>query len=264
MWDLLLEWCADSFGVTMRGRLGQLFLSCSVLSILGLLLVNRWGMLGWIPPALLLVLAAVTAHEVSSARNAVWKAACMPLDEPQQLPDSGAERRLLPPTAIALHRLAAAVNDVRRGSYTEANDRIPSIDRSLLRPEEAQLLDAARAMVSLGLGDSRRAAQQAAVALPTGSVDLDVCLGRAMIADAWNVPERLRAIDHAWERAGIAHDPGGILSRLQKLARIRVDARLLEQIQALEARELSNEARAIGDDDLAADLDARAHPRPYR
>lgn len=264
MWELLLEWCADIFGVTIRSRLGHLFVACAVLLLLGLLLAERWGLLGGLFPAALLALGALAARDVARARDAVWRAACLGLEAPRQAPKGGFEERLLAPTSVALYRLAASVNDVRRGNYAEANERLPRIERDLLRLEEVQLLDAVRAMISLGLGDARRAAQQAAGALPTGSAELDVSLGRAVLADAWNLPERLRAIDRAWDRAGVALEPDGALSRLQKLAKIRLNARLLEQIPGPEARHLSDEARAIGDEELAAELEARSRAGAYR
>jgi hypothetical protein len=208
MGELLLEWCADIFGVTTRSRLAHLIVACAVILIFGVLLVERWGLSGALAPALLFGLSALLAREVSHARDAVWRAACLGTEAPLQAPAEGFEGRLLAPTAVALYRLAAAVNDVRRGSYAEANERLPGIDRERLRPEEVQLLEAVRGMISLGLGDVRRAAQQAAGALPTGSHELDVSLGRALLADAWGAPDRLRAIDRAWERAGVGHDPG--------------------------------------------------------
>jgi hypothetical protein len=264
MWELLLEWCADIFGVTTRSRLGHLIGVCVVILIVGILLVERWGLLGALPPALLLGLSALMAREVSRARDATWRAACLSLEEPRQTPAEGFEGWLLAPTAVALYRLASAVNDVRRGRYVEAIDRAHEIDRDRLRPEEVQLFEAVRGMISLGLGDVRRAAQQAAGALPTGSDELDVSLGRALLTDAWNAPERLRAIDRAWDRAGVGHDPDGSLSRLSRLVKVRIDARLLERVHGPEARHLSDEARALGDEELAAELEARARARAYR
>jgi hypothetical protein len=264
MWELLLEWCADIFGETMRSRLGHLIVACGGILMLGVLLVERWGLFGSLVPALLLAFAVITARDVSRARDALWRTACLGIDQPRQAPAEGFEGRLLAPTAIALYRLAAAVNDVRRGSYMEASDRLPWIERDKLRPEEVQLLEAVRAMISLGLGDMWRAAQQAAGALPTGIDELDVSLGRALLSDAWNAPERLRAIDRAWDRAGVGRDPDQSLARLARLAKVRLDARLLDQIRGPEARNLSDEARALGDEELAAELEARSRARAYR
>ena len=122
-------------------------------------------------------------------------------------------------------------------------------------------VDAVRAMISVGLGATDRAARQAVTALPTGSHDLDVTLGRTMITEAWNDPARLRAIRAAWERAGVVTGP---LERLTRLMRLRIDTQGIEQIEAQEARDLSDEARAIGDDELAAELSARGRPNAYR
>lgn len=170
----------------------------------------------------------------------------------------------MPATARALRRLGDAVNDVRRGRYEVALEAIPRIDRALLRVEEIRLLDAVRAMISLGLDDRRTAAQLAATALPTGSEDLDACLGRVVIAEAWNTPESLRDIQADWGSRGVAPDQDGTLARLHRLTRLRIDERLLDDVGAAEARVLSDEARAVGDEDLAADLEARAHESAYR
>ncbi len=150
---------------------------------------------------------------------------------------------------------------MRRARYAEAGGLVPQIHRDLLRSEELQLLDAVRAMISMGLGSTHRAAQQAVAALPTGSEELDACLGRTVISDAWDDPVRLRAIGAAGERAGVVRGP---LGRLLGLVRLRIDTRGLEEIKAPEARELSDEARAIGDDELASELDARPRPNAYR
>lgn len=170
----------------------------------------------------------------------------------------------MPITARAVRVLGVAVDDVRRGRVAAANDALPRIERSLLRADEARLLDAVRAMISLGLGDTRKAAQIAAAALPTGSEELDACLGRVLIAEAWNEPARLRGIQADWSTKGVAPDQDNALSRLHRLTRLRIDLRLLDNVGAAEARALSTEARAVGDEDFAADLEARARESAYR
>lgn len=255
MWELILEWCAAMFGVTVRSRLGQLVVFCVVLFVFGLVLASRWGPAGWMVPALLILLSAGAAHQVGTVRNQVWRTACLPLDEPLQRPPGALSTGLVAPTASTLVRLAEAVDAVRRGRYVDANELLPHIQRNLLRREEVHLVEAVRAMISVGLGSTERAAQQAATALPTGSDDLDTHLGRTLVADAWNEPERLVAIERAWDRAGIRHGP---LSRLGTLVRIRVDGARIEDLSTPEARALSDEARAIGDDELAAELEARS------
>jgi hypothetical protein len=253
VWESILEWCADLFGVSVHSKLGQLVITCLVLFGLGLVLSQRWGLLGWVLPAVMVGLASLAARQVTSARNEAWRAACLGLDDRRQRPHE-APSLLLAPTAASLLRLAAAVNAVRRGRYTAAEELVPLVHRNLLRPEEVNLLDAVGAMISMGTGSPRRAAQQAAVALPTGSEALDACLGRTLVADAWHDPGRLSAIQSAWEQAGVN---AGSLSRLRTLVRIRLDADQLDAVATPEARELSAEARAIGDDELAAELDAR-------
>lgn len=260
MWETLVEWCADVFGVTVRGRVGQLVVFCALVFALGLLLVARWGFGSLVVPIGLLALAVLAARQVSAARDDVWRAACLELDEPGQQPED-ARGKVLAPTAAALARLATSVDLVRRAEYAEANDIVPQIHRDLLRAEEVQLLDAVRAMISIGLGEPSRAASQAAAALPTGSPDLDACLGRTLLADAWNDPARIAAIHEAWRRAGITHGP---LSRLSTLMRLRIDAGELDRVAAPAARELAEDARAIGDDGLASELEARGRANAYR
>jgi hypothetical protein len=251
--ERILEWCADIFGVTVHSKLGQLVGSCFLVLVVGLVLCMRWGAAGCVVPALLLASSVMAARRVEAARREVWRAASDDLGErPARVP-----RGLVGPTAASLLRLAEAVRAARQARYPEADSLAEEVQRDLLRPEEVQLLDAVRAMVSMGLGATARAAQQAVVALPTGSEDLDTCLGRALVRDAWNDPGRLDAIQRAWEEAGVE---GGPLSRLRILVRIRLDAEHLEAVETPEARALSDEARAIGDDELAAELDARSRP----
>lgn len=264
MWESLLEWCAGLFGATVRERNAELGAFCLTLFAVGSTLMLRWGLEGWLVPALLIAFAANAAREVNRAREAVWRAASLPLDDPRQAPFRDHEAQLIATTAHALHRLAAVVDDVRRGRFTAANDALIVITRGLLRAHEARILDATRAMISLGLGDTRTAAQLAVAALPTGSDELDTCLGRVVIADAWNEPARLRVIEATWDRQGIAPDQDGVLARLHRLTHLRIDERLLDGVGAAEARALSSEARALGDEDFAADLEARARESAYR
>jgi len=260
VWEALIELSAGMFGVTVQSRLGQLVLFCAALFVLGVTLAVRWGPAGLVVPFGLLALAVAGARQVSAARDAVWRAACFPLDARRQRPDD-LRGRVLAPTAASLALLAAAVDLVRRGCFADATDLLSPIRGELLRPEEHQLLGAVRAMISVGLGSTDRAAQEAARALPTGSEDLDTTLGRALLADAWDDPERLRAIHAAWARAGVSHGP---LARMAALTRVRIDAGALEQVAARDARDLADEARAIGDEALAAELDARGRPTAYR
>jgi hypothetical protein len=235
VWELILEWCAEMFGVSLRSKLGQLVVCCLGLFVLGMVLWMRWGPEAWALPGILVLLAWVAARQVAAARDEVWRAASDALDEGREHPLESAAGRRLAPTSTSLLRLAEAIAAVRRGRYVAASERVPQIQRDLLRPEEIQLLDAVRAMISMGLGGAAEAAQQAVAALPTGSPELDVCLGRTVVADAWNDLPRLAAIQAAWDRAGVT---GGPLARLRGLVRIRLDAGRIEAIETPEAREL--------------------------
>ena len=264
MWEMLLEGCVRIFGLTARPPRSQLVGACIGLAFLGVISLEVWGPAGLLAPAALVLLGGAAALQVVQARDAVWRAACLHLDDPRQPPHPSAATSALAPTTAALQRLGVALDDVRRGRYVAANEGLPRIDRALLRPEEARLLDAVRALISLGLGDTRTAAQLALAAIPTGSEELDASLGRTAIAESWHRPDRLRAIETEWDRAGIAPDQDCTLARLQRLARLRIDVRLLDGVSAIEARALSTEARAVGDEDLAADLEARARQSAYR
>jgi len=260
VWEILIELSADMFGATVHSRLGQLLLFCAAIFVLGVFLAVRWGPGGLVVPLGLLLLAVSAARQVSRARHDLWRAACLTLDDRGQRPAS-VRGQILAPTAASLARLAEAVDHVRRAQYAEASEILPEIHRDLLRPEEAQLLDAVRAMISIGLGATSRAARQAVIALPTGSDDLDACLGRTLLADAWHDPFRLHAIHSAWSRAGVQQGP---LARLSDLVLLRIDVDALDRVEAPDARALADEARAVGDDALAAELDARSRPTAYR
>lgn len=263
MWALFHEWCANIFGVTRRPRGGYAWLLIALFA-LGLVLAAAYGWHGLLLVGALFGVAMWAARDVSAARDRMWRTACLDLGDPRQTPESDADEKLFAPTTVALRRLALAVDAARRGDYVAANELIPVIDRDLLRPEELHLLDAVRAMLSLSLGDEQRAAQQAVVALPTGSEDLDTSLGRALVSVAWSNAIRLRAIDDAWSRAGVGTRCEGPLGRLRKLMRVRMDGSAIDVIDPDDARTLSSEARAIGDEDLAVELESRGRFNAYR
>lgn len=259
MWVILIEWLASLFGVTVANRLGQFLLYCTGAFIVGLTLSMRWPVGGWAISAMLLLAPVFAAWQVKDARGVAWRAATLPLDARGQAPED--RYGILAPTAASLLRLAVVVDAVRRGRYVEANALMPHIHSDLLRQEEVQLFEAVRAMISMGIGSTKRAARQAVAALPTGSEDLDVCLGRTVVAEAWDDPKRLAAIHAAWDRAGAEQGP---LARLSVLVRIRLDQEHLDQVHGPEARALSEEARAVGADELAAELEARSRATAYR
>jgi hypothetical protein len=263
VWPRIAEACADVFAATKRPRGGLVALVLTFL--LGLVLASRWGLRGLVPLVVLVGAANLVALDVARARSRVWSAARLPLDEPGQAPPHASPDRLTAPTAWTLGALATAIDAARRGRYGDAHALVPRIDRKLLRTEEARLLEAVRGMVSLGLGDDRRAAELAVSALPTGAEELDRCLGRALVGNAWAYPERLSRIDDAWAAAGVADEGPDALPRLRRLVRIRLAATPVEALPSEEARELGEEARAVGDHELASDLDVRARlPSGYR
>jgi hypothetical protein len=46
--------------------------------------------------------------------------------------------------------------------------------------------------------------------------------------------------------------------------RLRIDTSAIEGLESWEAKELADEARAIGDEALAADLESKIRPAAYR
>ena len=241
-------------------RFSRLVAFTLLLLLLGAFLVVRWGPVGHIGPALLLLVCVQPAREVLEARRRLWRAACAPLDARSQRPDD-LQGKVLGVTALSLRQLAIAVASVRCGRFDLATDTLRLVDAQKLRQEERQLLDAAKAMVLIGLGDGHEAARKVEHALPTGSSELDACLGRTLITDAWRNTAHLISIDAAWSRAG-ARSPA--LRRLQRIVRLRIDPRLLDGVSRDEARALSDEAGALGDKDLAAALAVRAQKSAYR
>lgn len=274
-WTWLLEWCAESLGATdgpadcpetgarKRRRL-LFFLVLSLLIVASFFLGEIWGLKGLLPSIALFMLAVQATRAVLDARAAVWRAAALDLDDPAQPPPAGAAPWLAPPTANALRALAVVIDAARRERYAIALERLRDVKRAALRPDEARLLDAARALLSLGLGDPARAAQQAILALPTGIDAIDARLGRVVLADAWRSPARIEAIERAWRSALRGGATSEALSRLLSLSRLRLLPDALEALDPAEARALSAEAWAIGEQELAAALEARARLGIYR
>ncbi|WP_437731539.1 hypothetical protein [Sorangium sp. So ce1335] len=271
-WTWLLERCAELVGATggatgsaggARRRL-QLVLALALIIAASFVLRGLWGGRGLLPLAALLALAVLAAHAVHDARASLWRAATLDLDDPEQPPVASADPWFSPPTARVLRALADVIDAVRRERYAVALERLPHVERVALRPDEVRLLDAARALLSLGLGDTARAAQQAIVALPTGIDALDARLGRVVLADAWGSPARLGAIERAWRRELRSGTTSDTLERLLSLVRLRLVPHALEALRPAEARELSAEAWSIGEEELAAALESRARGGVYR
>lgn len=266
LWSEVLEWCAEAFGATKRSRwLPFLFMTYGAMFI-SVVFGARWGFVeALFPLVIMLVVGPYVAHGAIRARDELWRAACLDLADPRQLPRlSTSFRPLLAPTAVAVSRLAVAIDRARRGALQEANDMASSVERSLLRDDEARLLEAIRAMITMAKGHTQRAAQQAVLALPSGSEALDVELGRAVVRDAWSDPKRLAAIDAAWDNEGIRLDNDGALPRLRVLVKMRAEGGDVASLGHAEARALVEDARAIGDEDLAADLEMHARSGTYR
>jgi hypothetical protein len=264
MWGLLFESFAEAFGVTRRTRPLVLLIVIGVAGGLTALTFAEGGPRGFLALLAIFLLVLASAHHVLAARRSLWRAARWALEDPEQPPRPGWNDHDLAPSASALYRLAQAVNQARRGQFLDASHTLGAVHRDKLRPDEERLFDATRAMVSLGLGDPRRAAQQAVSALPTTSQEIDSHLGRTVIADAWSHPDKLRAIDEEWAARGVEAGMDQPLSRLRTMVKLRIDTAAIATLAPAHAHELADEARAIGDEDLAMDLDSRARPTAYR
>lgn len=262
MWDWIFESFAECMGVTRKPRPGVMLLfGLLTLSVLTVAFIET-GTRGVLALGLVLALAVLSSIQVLRARAALFRAARAPLTDPKQRPAlSGLD---LPPTARSLYQLANAVDRARRGETIEASTTLDRVDRDRLRPPEIRLFFAARALVSLSLADGRRAAHDAARALPTGCDDLDFQLGRALVADAWSDAERLMRIDESWASEGVAPGVKDALPRLRAIMRLRIDPTVLDGVASWDAKALADEARAVGDEALAADLEAKSHPSVYR
>lgn len=265
MWGLLFESCAEAFGITRRVRPIVFVLVLGIGAGLTMLSFAKGGPRGLIALGLLVALVGWSAAHVLAARRALWKAARASADEAAgETPSDPGEDRDLAPTAATLRALARAVREAKRGKYLEASYTLRRVDRGRLRSDEERLFDATRAMVSLGLGEMKRAALQAVSALPTTVADIDAELGRTIVAEAWRDPDRLRDIDEVWAAQGILPGTRQPLPRLRAIVRLRIDAEAREVLETWEAKALADEARAIGDEALAADLESRSRPAAYR
>jgi hypothetical protein len=267
IWRLVLwllehvpEWCADALMATHRtGRVTRGALAVLVAGGLSVVLYLRFGPAGALSLLLFAVMVFAAGREVFLARDGLWRASNLRLDDARQRPDPEAMAGIASASAQALHRLALATDAVRRGRNADAANLAAGIDRTRLRRSELALLEAVRAMVSLGLGDHDRAAQLAVLALPTGLPEIDEALGRAVLSQAWHDERRLSSVDRAWQKAGIELGGDGALPRMRRLTRLRFEPERRMRVAPVEARELADEARAIGDDDLALELSAAAH-----
>jgi hypothetical protein len=245
----LLEWCADAFGVTRRGHWFHLVMGCALLVSLGFALGERWGALAAAVPALLLLGAIAPALQVLRARALLWRTALLgdaELRATGQEPTPDAH--LFGGTAGTLHRLAQAVLMVRRGAPGAAREWLGSVDRSRLFPEEDQLVDTVHALVQDLERDHTKGREP----------------GRALVAALWHDPERLAAALGAWDRAGLDARSTSARSGLPGLVRVRIDPPLLDQLAPDEARALAEEAQAIGDERLAAELASKSRASAYR
>lgn len=263
MWGWIVELFAMAFGVT-RGDRPVLLPLLLVLAMVLLAVTFAGGSLGGAVAAVFVFVLAVTASlQVEVARSAVWRAAKGPVERGDPAPGYKTDP-FDAPTTVALWRLARAVHAARRGDLRDASLEIGRIERGRLRPMEERLLDAASALTALAAGDPFRAFPLAERSLPTGSEALDLLLGRAIVSAAWSDAERLRVLDRRWAAQSVTDGANESVPRLRALMRLRIDTGAIATISADDAKDLADEARAIGDESLAAELEQQAHPAVYR
>lgn len=256
VWETLMELCAGMLGATQRKRTGALVLFNVALCLLTLRLVLVEGPLALVVPLLATVAIALPPVHVILTRSRLWRTAGLTLDTAAQRPpaEGGA---LGGHTSRSLRALTILVDRVRHGDHAGAEELVREVDRDLLRPEELALLDAARSLIlAVGLGGAGRVARRAVL-----GADADVSFARTLFAGAWRDGDRLVALLGAWPAAPAQR---GTYARLPRLARLASAPEDLRGVERAEARELAEEARALGDDGLAAELDALARPAAYR
>lgn len=212
-----------------------------------------------------LVLSVHQLRALAGARRELGRRAGV--QRPEQLPALGLDHAQVVaiPEVVATRYVTVAVDAARRGDFALADDAIRLVERGLVGRRDLRLLAAARALVSLGLGDEERAARLAVLAVPTRSAELDARLGRSVVTRAWSSTPRLAAIDRAWAEAGVLGSRDDVLGRLRRLLRVRLDPTLIDELPPREAELLAEEARGVADDELAARLRIRAaRSRGYR
>jgi hypothetical protein len=174
----------------------------------------------------------------------------------------------------SLFQLSLAFRAALAGFPTRAEEAVREIDRADLGPWELRVLEAVRTLSALAHGDRQRAARLAPLALETGHPEVDRLVAVALVRAAWHEAERLLAVSRALSLGG----PDAVA--LARLAEVRVHDLGAAKINAarpadgpslgdsFEAfadslepgllRQVSEDAREVGDTGLAERLLARA------
>jgi hypothetical protein len=151
--------------------------------------------------------------------------------------------------ARSIASLAQAFALARMGHAADAEGLLHEVVREHLSTWEVRVLEASRALVARAKNNETRVAELAPLALPTGNMEIDQTLARAMIATAWKDDPRLAAIEPALSGGG------GPLSDLAALCHLRrrdlagaLDAE--EPLELEDASRVADEAKLIGDEAL--------------
>jgi len=159
----------------------------------------------------------------------------------------------------SLFQLGAAFRDVVAGRTTRGDRALDLVDRAELGPWELRIYEACRTLAALSRGERHVASRLAPLALATGHDEVDRAVAVALVRGAWQDPVRLRAI----ERSLCLGGPDAV--RLATLAGLRA-AELADTVGRLPAvgllpetlHQASEDARSVGDDELAERLLAEA------
>jgi hypothetical protein len=240
---------------------------------------------------LLLLATATYVHEVGVARRLLRKTVSPERLSPRPLaPSVGDEPRDELPTGAldltiddydpltlrgrSLFQLALGFRAVLAGLPTQADAAVREIDRADLGPWESRVLESVRTLSALASGDRQRAARLAPLALETGHPEVDRLVAVALVRAAWHDAERLLAVSKALSLGGAdavalgrlaevrVRDLGSAKIRGPRVGEGAPGATSLEafadSLDAATLRQISEDAREVGDPGLAERLLARA------
>lgn len=193
----------------------------------------------------------------------------VPLDAPQK-GDLEERQAYFGDVAVAHQQLAECLRLAHRGDWSGAWERSEDIAEHLLTEKAYRVLVALELCARGVKADSedgfdaeerRRWLRDAHDVCPCSVNLLDAMLGRALVADAWEHQGRLRSLDKRWQLAGVGLWSTGALSRMRTLIGVRLDERMVSDLDGQDARIFAQEAMGVGDQDLAQRLENYAKSR---
>jgi hypothetical protein len=255
----------DASAAVSRARQAiKLFVLLRVVFVLLVFALVGWAMRQPVQAVALasvgLAIAALWFGARAAARRFLLDAALRPIAHAPALAEGSITAwRLLP--GRALQTLAVATDLARRGHVVEASRLAAAVDEGFLEPDERKLLVGIRAIIADREGDGRRAVTLALSAFPVGAPDIDERLGRIFAAGAWHDATRLARAYESWRDAGYDAAIGTPVGRLLCLVDLKL-GRAEPPADREEAEMLAEEARALGDRELADRALAVVRERP--